>query len=132
MLVSLPAFAAHMVSDELNETVDRVPTLRQEQAQPVAVEPNAVDHEQPGPGGRHSNSVTTPSRPYTGHKDEILEIGKVRDDKAVADSIGDTPDSANADSAPLPVESSTTNARIPGLSEDTLARFKKRMYRQDI
>ncbi len=52
--------------------------------------------------------------------------------EAVTDSVSDAPDPGDTDSAPQPAESPTINARVPGVSDATLARFKKRMYRQDI
>lgn len=131
MLAPLPAVAAHMANGESNDSIDRVSASGEQDLQRESTELDAGELADPGtllglPG-------IAAARPQAGPEDgETSENGAPPRQEVVTDAIGDILDLAGTDSATQPVESAPINARVPGVSDDTLARFKKRMYRQDI
>lgn len=132
MLAPVQALAAHMANGESNDSIDRASASSEQALQRESSELDSGDLADPGtllglPG------IAAARAPQAGSEDgETPENTAPPRQEVVTNAIGDILDLAGTDSATQPVESAPINARVPGVSDDTLARFKKRMYRQDI
>lgn len=133
MLIAMPAFATHMGIGESGELVDRSSANSTEHGQRASARlDNATRAGRDIGRGKPMNpaaAVSERSAPDRGHAEET---GSVPRRDIVSDSTESALDLSEPYIAPQPVESATINARIPGLSDDALVRFKNRMYRKDI
>ncbi len=126
-------FAAHMASYEVGEDVDEasVSTLESRKREAPELEEDAGANPDPL-RAKASNAADRPIRTSTLKENGNLPAHDFPRRGTITDSVVDVLGLAGPDVASQPEESATMNARIPGLSHDTLARFKKRMYRKDI
>lgn len=131
VLIAAPAFAAHMAATERRTVDDETP--------PSSLEPPSREDLDAGSRshpvalhGESSSAVVGLTRPSAIEDGRPRDTAKFPSHEVVSDSIDGYSDFPGPEIAAEPAGPTTINARIPGLSDDALARFKNRMYRKDI